>query len=199
MLRLRDIMTRDVLTLAPDLSLRDALSLLVTRHISGAPVVGQGKVVGVVSLTDLAEFASSSPGVPTERPVSTAWEDGEPDEVPEGEEPASAFFAEMWDDAGADVDERMAESGGPEWNMLEEATVGEVMSRDVRSMTPETPVEDAADFMRSAAIHRVLVMTDGRLEGIVSTSDIAAAVADNRLSHRVYVFPKPARPAVRRP
>jgi CBS domain-containing protein len=199
MLRLRDIMTRDVLTLAPDLSLRDALSVLVTKHISGAPVVRQGKVVGVVSLTDLAEFASASSGVPTERPVSPAWDEEESDELTEGAEPASAFFAEMWDDAGADVDERMAESANPEWNALEQATVGEVMSRDVLSMPSDTPVEDAADFMRSATIHRVLVMADGKLEGIVSTSDIAAAVADNRLSHRVYVFPRPQRPVVRRP
>jgi CBS domain-containing protein len=66
-------------------------------------------------------------------------------------------------------------------------------------MPSDTPVEDAADFMRSATIHRVLVMADGKLEGIVSTSDIAAAVADNRLSHRVYVFQRPQRPVVRRP
>jgi CBS domain-containing protein len=179
MLRLRDIMTREVLTLAPELSLRDALSVLVTRHISGAPVVSNGKVVGVVSLTDLAEFSSNSPGVPTE--------------------PPSAFFAEMWDDTGADVDERMAESGSPEWNVLEETTVGEVMSRDVRSLPSDAAVEEAAEFMRSAGIHRVLVMAGGELEGIVSTSDIAAAVADNRLSHRVYVFPSPRRKAPRRP
>jgi CBS domain-containing protein len=45
----------------------------------------------------------------------------------------------------------------------------------------------------------VLVMKDGKLEGIVSTSDIAAAVADNRLSHRVYVFPRPSKKAAKRP
>jgi CBS domain-containing protein len=153
MLRLRDIMTREVLTLAPELSLRAALSVLVTRHISGAPVVSHGRVVGVVSLTDLAEFASASPGVPTDHPVSATWDEESPVEVPEDAEPASAFFAEMWDDSAADVDERMAEPGGPEWNVLETATVGEIMSRDVRSLPSESPVEDAADFMRSAAIH----------------------------------------------
>ena len=201
MLRLRDIMTREVLTLAPELSLRDALSVLVTRHISGAPVVSNGKVVGVVSLTDLAEFSSNAPGVPIERPVQQAeWSEWDvPAELPEGNEPPSAFFAEMWDDSGADVDERMAESGSPEWNVLEETTVGEVMSRDVRFLPSDAAVEEAAEFMRSASIHRVLVMAGGELEGIVSTSDIAAAVADNKLSHRVYVFPSPRRKATRRP
>ena len=200
MLRLRDIMTREVLTVGPELSLREAMSLFVTRHISGAPVVSNAKVVGVVSLTDLAEFSAASPGVPTERPVQAEWGEWDiPAELPEGTEPPSAFFAEMWDDSGADVGERMSESGGPEWNVLEEHTVGEVMSRDVRAMPADATVEAAADFMRSAGIHRVLVMDDGQLEGIVSTSDIAAAVADHKFTKRVYVFPPPSSRQGRRP
>jgi CBS domain-containing protein len=200
MLRLRDIMTRDVLTVGPELSLRDAMSLFVTRHISGAPVVSNGKVVGVVSLTDLAEFSAASPGVPTERPVQAEWGEWDiPADLPEGTEPPSAFFAEMWDDSGVEVGERITEANGPEWNVLEEHTVGEVMSRDVRALPADAAVEEAADFMRSAAIHRVLVMNDGLLEGIVSTFDIAAAVADHKITKRVYVFPPPAGRQPRRP
>lgn len=200
MLRLHDIMTRDVLTVGPELSLRDAMSMFVTRHISGAPVVSNGRVVGVVSLTDLAEFSAASPGVPTERPVQAEWGEWDiPAELPEGTEPPSAFFAEMWDDSGVEVGERMSESGGPEWNVLEEHTVGEVMSRDVRAMSADATVEEAADFMRSAAIHRVLVMNDTQLEGIVSVSDIAAAVADHKFTKRVYVFPPPSSRMGRRP
>jgi len=40
MLRLQDIMTRDVVTVSPELTLRDAMELLTSLHISGAPVVG---------------------------------------------------------------------------------------------------------------------------------------------------------------
>jgi CBS domain-containing membrane protein len=64
MLRIHDIMSTDVVTLSPEASLRDAMDVLTTHHITGAPVVTGRKVVGVVSLTDLAEFAASSPGVP---------------------------------------------------------------------------------------------------------------------------------------
>ncbi|MGH7679433.1 MAG: CBS domain-containing protein, partial [Gemmatimonadaceae bacterium] len=32
-------MTQDVLTVSPDLSVREAMDLLTSRHISGAPVV----------------------------------------------------------------------------------------------------------------------------------------------------------------
>ena len=61
MLKLRDIMTRELVTLSPEHSLREAMSILSSRPISGAPVVTNGKVVGVVSLTDLAGNSSQTP------------------------------------------------------------------------------------------------------------------------------------------
>jgi CBS domain-containing protein len=189
MLRLQDIMTRDLVTLSPEHSLRDAMSLLTSRHVSGAPVLANGRVVGVISLTDLAESVSSAPGVPTERPELAEWgEWDEPRDLPEGEEPPSAFFAHLWDDAGADVAERIDESGGPEWDVLAEHTVGEAMSRNVLSLPPGAAVEYAADFMRTAGIHRVLVMDGEALLGVVTTKDISNAVADHKLTNRVYVF-----------
>jgi predicted transcriptional regulator len=56
------------------------------------------------------------------------------------------------------------------------------MSRAIRSLPPDTPVEEAAEFMREHGIHRVLVMEGDRLIGLVSTSDIANAVADHTVS-----------------
>ena len=56
MLRLRDIMTRDVVSAAPDMTIRDAMELLSERHVSGAPVVDGGKVVGIFSATDLLDL-----------------------------------------------------------------------------------------------------------------------------------------------
>jgi CBS domain-containing protein len=190
MLRLNEIMTRDVVTVSAELSVRDAMSLFATRHITGAPVVSQGKVVGVVSLTDLAELAAASPGSPTGRPESQAeWGEWDEDgEMPEGTEPPSAFFSDLWDDAGAEVSERMQNTEGPEWSALDDSTVAEAMTRQVLSLPPATAVDYAADFMRNAGIHRVLVMDGDQLLGLVSTSDIADAVADHKLNRRVYVF-----------
>ena len=39
MLRLRDIMTTDVVTVSPESTIREAMELFASRHISGAPVV----------------------------------------------------------------------------------------------------------------------------------------------------------------
>ena len=50
----KDVMTRDVITVHPDTPLREVASLLVSRHISGAPVVDQeGRLVGIVTEADL--------------------------------------------------------------------------------------------------------------------------------------------------
>ena len=174
-------MTRDVVTVSPELSLRDGMELLTRLHISGAPVVANGKVIGVVSLTDLAELAAASPGVPTERPELAEWGEIEtdPDEFDE-ELPPSAYFGAFWDDAGADAAQRF-ETLGPEWNALEEHTIGEAMNRVVADLPSDAPVDDAAALMQRLGIHRVLVMDDGRLTGVVSTKDISDAVADHQL------------------
>jgi CBS domain-containing protein len=192
MLRLQDIMTRDIVTLSPEHSIREAMSILTSRHISGAPVLSNSKVVGVVSLTDLAELAASAPAAPGPRARETDWSEwDEPVNLAEGDEPPGAYFQRLWEDSGADVTERMEEPDSPEWNVLEEHTVGEAMTRDVRSLHPGTSVEDAAQFMRNASIHRVLVMENRELLGVVSTRDIANAVADHKLTNRTFVFGAP--------
>ena len=195
MLALRDIMRTDVVTLDPELSLRDAMELFADRHISGAPVVAGGKVVGVISVSDLITFAASNPPVPAERDDQVEWGEWEaPATWTEGDEAAGTFFSDLWTDAGADVEERFSQVTGPEWDRFAEHTVAEAMTRRVRALASATPVEVAADVMRRNGIHRVHVMDDSALRGIVTTSDITRAVADHKLTARTYVFSKESRP-----
>jgi CBS domain-containing protein len=192
MLRLRDIMTADVVTVAPELSIRDAMALFAKRHVSGAPVVASGTVVGVISTTDLMEFAASLPGVAAERPESNTEDDWTrvDEEVPDEDVPM-AYFAEGWNDAGADVSERVSEVSGSSRNALEDHTVEEAMTRNLFALAPDTAVELAADRMRSAGVHRVLVMQDKALLGIVTTKDISDAVADHKVTaHRFVSSPR---------
>lgn len=54
MLKVRDLMTRDVVTVHPTTAIKDVARLLVERRISGMPVVDdRGRVLGVVSEGDL--------------------------------------------------------------------------------------------------------------------------------------------------
>jgi CBS domain-containing protein len=50
----KEIMTRDIITVAPDLTVRKLAMTLVKNQISGAPVAAKnGKIVGIVSEADI--------------------------------------------------------------------------------------------------------------------------------------------------
>jgi CBS domain-containing protein len=49
-------MTTDVITVTPDLPLKEAARLLLERRVSGVPVVDDTRVVGVLSEADLAQL-----------------------------------------------------------------------------------------------------------------------------------------------
>jgi CBS domain-containing protein len=51
--------------------------------------------------------------------------------------------------------------------------VGEVATRDLRTLTPDQNVEDAIRLMREWDVRRVVVVQDGRPVGIVSIGDLA--------------------------
>lgn len=51
--------------------------------------------------------------------------------------------------------------------------VGDIASRDVTCLTPDSPVEDAVRIMRDQAVRRLPVVEDGRAVGIVSLGDLA--------------------------
>src|SRR4051812_29748529 len=79
MLQLRDIMTTDVVTVTPETTIREAMELLAARHVSGAPVVNERELVGVVTATDLIALAASLSGTPTAHDDDTEWpDDSEP-------------------------------------------------------------------------------------------------------------------------
>ena len=52
-MKTKDIMTAPVITIAPDAPVHEIAELLVERHISGVPVVANGRVVGLVNEGDL--------------------------------------------------------------------------------------------------------------------------------------------------
>ena len=132
MLRVKDIMTCDVATLDPETTIREAMEMLHTGHLSGAPVVRGKRVIGVISMTDVADLLVNGP-----EPVTI---DGD--------------------------------------SLLDERTVADAMTRDIISVDPDTSVKAAATLMRTRGVHRVLVMSDTELVGIVSSLDIARAVSE---------------------
>jgi CBS domain-containing protein len=192
MLRVRDIMTADVITVSPDTTLRETMDLFAKRHVSGAPVVAGGHLVGVVSTTDLMMFAAALAGVPRQGGAPEWPDDGD---VAQGaakedeDEGAPMFFADLWDDAGADVVARIGAPTSPQWDLLDEHDVSEVMTRTpLTTLPPSAGVEWAADLMRRQHIHRILITEGESLVGIVTALDVVGAVADHHLTTRHFVF-----------
>ena len=183
MVPLSEIMTTELVTVSPQLTLQEVARVFAEAGISGAPVVSGQELVGVVSSTDLVEFETTNPGSPRQRneaewgdvgtrTASDGSDDGEP----------GVYFTEMWDDAGAEVLTRF-EAESPEWNRMAEATVGSVMTTSVVSLRPDAEVREAARIMVMAGVHRILVVDDaGDLVGLVSASDIVRAVAERGLA-----------------
>lgn len=50
----KDIMTRDIITVSPTMTIKNLAMTLIKNQISGAPVAGKnGKIIGVVSEADI--------------------------------------------------------------------------------------------------------------------------------------------------
>jgi len=52
-MKVRDVMTKDVISVTPETSLKEVARVLVQTRVSGLPVVDDGKVVGVISEGDV--------------------------------------------------------------------------------------------------------------------------------------------------
>jgi CBS domain-containing protein len=52
-MQVKDIMTRDIVTLPPTASVIDALRIMSTRNIGRIPIVHEDKIVGIVTRTDI--------------------------------------------------------------------------------------------------------------------------------------------------
>ena len=185
------IAQRELITLSPDMTLRDAAGVLDTHHIHGAPVLAAGSLVGVLTAADIVNFAASAPTVPELDLVRVPEDEGDQAETWEEDQPVSVYFTDFWDDAGANIVERIRATEGPEWDVLAEHEVSEAMSTGLRTLQATTPLPEAADYMLRHEIHRVLVLDGDRLLGMVSAMDFLRALAAQQSPS---AGRKPARP-----
>ena len=169
MLTLKELMTPAPVTIAPGATLRDAVELLAKVGVNALPVTDGDDIVGVITTLSIISFESVTPGVPTERDPSDVWES---ESAEEEDLPGAAYFAELWDDAGSDLDERFRVTDSPEWDFLSEHRVEEAMLSEPIEFPPDASIDDAAQRMRETGAHAVLVVEDGKLCGIVTTMDV---------------------------
>lgn len=155
-----DVMSPHVLTLREDMTLEEVANFLTENEISGAPVEDlYGKVIGVVSLTDVARIVADG----TE--ASPRHERTSPD-----------FFLQEWEDQATrqEIGEYRLEDT--------EVRVSEIMTPGIYSVTEETPIATIARMMIDNHIHRVLVTREERPVGIISTSDLLGLLVEESTS-----------------
>jgi CBS domain-containing protein len=141
-------MSTQVLALAPDDNVRDAMAALVDRDIDAAPVVdGSGSVVGLLSTGDLI-VQETQLHFPTVISLLGATL----------ELPSSQKHFE---------DDLRKALGG---------TVREVMSDDPVVCRDDDSIERAATLMHDHDVASLPVVRDGRLVGIVSRNDILRVI-----------------------
>jgi CBS domain-containing protein len=154
------VMRRPVETVAPSLPLPDLERLFVQSGVSGFPVVEGDQVVGVVSRTDIIRKSD------LERQTAQRTSDYYLD--------AKGDFHEVPLNTDEDVAERVGQR-------MEELTVADVMHPHIVAVRPDQPLRQIAEMMLEHDIHRVLVALEGRLMGVVSTSDFVRLYAQGRI------------------
>lgn len=158
-----DLMKVDVLRLAPDAPVKNAIELLQEHGVTGAPVVdAEGRLVGMLSVTDVARVEHVEDGrLATEgRAARFAVDEGSESE---GEDVEGEILS--MDDYGSAT----GTEGAP--------TVEDWMTRDVIHVTPKTSLKVLCATLARHTIHRVPVVEHGRLRGIVSALDVVECVA----------------------
>ena len=73
----------------------------------------------------------------------------------------------------------------------EPARIVPLAEKVVAALPPDAELPRAADYMQRHNVHRLLVMENGELRGIVTTTDVARAVAEHKLPDRRFTFGKP--------
>lgn len=160
-----DLMNPEVLTVPEDLSVRELAGFLLDNEITGAPVVDrEGRLVGVVSVVDIADAA--------------AGEEEDDDEAPEAAGSASSPGAFHAAGFGEELSPEALEALGPFDDPAGEMRVGEIMNPEFYSVREDAAVSEVATTMLNNHVHRLLVIEEGKVAGIITTSDLLGLLVD---------------------
>ena len=149
-----DFMQRDIVTVAPEDTLREALALMTENHVTGLPVMNSdSRCIGVITSSDILNY-----------------EEEHSDETAEGE--MLRFFdpeTQQWETVA--VSAFGLENFG-------DVRVKEVMTRELIWVDRQASLKSVARRMTKERVHRVLVLDDkSNLYGIISAVDVVSVVA----------------------
>ncbi|GAB4539522.1 MAG: CBS domain-containing protein [Thermodesulfovibrionia bacterium] len=146
MLKAKDIMTRDVITIRPDATVEELARLLIEHKISGVPVIDESdRLIGIVTENDLIR-QNKRLHIPT--------------------------IIRLFDAYIVLGSGRMED----EIKRMVATTVGEICTRDVITVNEDATIEEIATIMSERNVHLIPVLKDGRLVGIIGKADVVGAM-----------------------
>ena len=143
MLKVKDIMTRELITVSPGTEIVHATKLLLENRINGVPVTDEkGKLVGILCQSDLIAQQKKLP-------------------IP-------SFFT-ILDGLIPMTSMKQIEK---QVQKITAATVAQAMTKNPVTVQPDTSIEEVAALMVDNNFHTIPVMDGGKLVGILGKEDI---------------------------
>ncbi len=155
----RDLMQVEVRSVPPDLAVTELDKAFVDAGVGGFPVVEDGRLVGIVSRSDVVrqlyvELALS--------------------------EYVSDFYRDV-DGSTPDGLESLEAMGRRAGSRVAGMRVADVMMHRLITVTPDQPIAEVARVLVDHHIHRLPVVEDGRLVGILTSLDLVRLLAEGRV------------------
>jgi len=148
MLKVKDIMTKDVVTVTKETTVMELAGIFAKKHLSSLPVVDQdGVLIGIVTETDLVE-QDKNLHIPTV---------------------ISIFDWVIYLESDKKFEKELKKMTG--------RTVGDIYSDDVVTVSPDSSIADVADLLSSKKINALPVVEGNKLAGIVSRIDLIRSMA----------------------
>jgi len=190
-MKIKEIMTKEVITVSKNDDLKYVMDLMEKHNISKIPVMDDGKLVGIVTDTTIADKLGSmkNRGVPASRMHASTVMDKN----------FEAIYPEM------DVKEILQTVGKPGLTMLpvigNDMLVGvvtkadllpfvkgnkkvrEIMTTNVYHVRPDDRVIHARRILFDNDIARLPVVEDGKVVGMLSDKEISFAFSDIKRSY----------------
>lgn len=143
MLQAKDIMTRDVITVTPEMEIAKATEILLENKINGVPVVDDsGKLLGILCQSDLIAQQKKLP-----IPSIFSFLDG---------------FISL----------SSMKAIEKEVQKIAAATVAHAMTSNPVTVQPDSSIETVAMLMVDNNMHTLPVIDKGRLVGVLGKEDI---------------------------
>jgi CBS-domain-containing membrane protein len=147
----KDIMTKNIKSVSPQLAIREFASFLIKENVSGAPVIDEtGRFLGIATEEDLI-FQDKKINLPAFLNI----------------------FANIVPLGVSQTEEELKKIAGTK--------LKDVMQAEPKTIAPDTTTEEIATIMCESKKYYLTVLDEGNVVGVVTKRDLIKAVARGKI------------------